>query len=57
MNGKGSDTCSLHGRCVFINMWERAARALSDVYDQTSFQNLVDDHEKMQKAETVSYSI
>jgi Rrf2 family protein len=57
MNDQSTDECSLHGKCVFIGMWERAAQALSDVYDQTSFQNLVDEDEKMQKAETVSYSI
>jgi len=57
MNEPSTDKCSLQGRCVFIGMWERAAQALSDVYDRTNFQNLVDEDEKMRKAETVSYSI
>ena len=49
--------CSLHGKCVFIGLWTRAAQAVSDVYDSTSFQDLVDDETKMHNAASVTYSI
>jgi Rrf2 family cysteine metabolism transcriptional repressor len=57
LNDKSGDRCTLYGNCVFIGMWERAARAISEVYDRTSFQNLVDDDAKIQKADALSYSI
>jgi Rrf2 family cysteine metabolism transcriptional repressor len=57
MTDKSTGKCSLHGNCVFIGMWKRAARALSEVYDRTSFQNLVDDDETTQQANSISYSI
>jgi Rrf2 family protein len=57
MTGKAPGVCSLHGNCVFIGMWQRVAKALSDVYDQTSFQDLVEDEKKMRKAASLTYSI
>jgi len=35
----------------------RAAKAMSDVYDGTSFQDLVDDYTRMQNSTSFSYSI
>jgi DNA-binding IscR family transcriptional regulator len=49
--------CSLKSRCVFLGMWRRATKALSDVYDQTSFQDLVEDETRIQRQDTNSYSI
>jgi Rrf2 family transcriptional regulator, cysteine metabolism repressor len=49
--------CSLHGRCVFTGMWQRAARAMSDVYDHISFQDLVDDDKRSEKTALFAYSI
>jgi Rrf2 family transcriptional regulator, cysteine metabolism repressor len=49
--------CALLGNCVFIGMWRRAAKAVSDVYDLTSFQDLVNDHLGMQPATSFAYSI
>jgi Rrf2 family transcriptional regulator, cysteine metabolism repressor len=57
MTGKTTRGCALHGNCVFIGMWKRAAKALSDVYDTTSFQDLVDDHAGMQSSASLTYSI
>ncbi len=33
--------CPLSGNCIFFPMWERARAALSDVFDDTTFANLV----------------
>ncbi len=49
--------CILYGNCVFMGMWRRVAKAVSDVYDQTSFQDLVDDATKMRSTESLTYSI
>ncbi len=57
MTDKNAGGCSLHGKCVFIGMWERVAKAVSDVYDHTSFQDLVDDETKMRASASLTYSI
>jgi Rrf2 family cysteine metabolism transcriptional repressor len=51
------ERCSIHPHCVFTGMWERAAKAMSDVYDCTSFQDLVEDDVQMRKTAPYSYSI
>lgn len=33
--------CSFYGKCVFLPMWEKVQKAISDVYDNTTFQDLV----------------
>lgn len=35
--------CPLTGKCIFINLWEEAKRAVEQVYDRKSLQNLVDE--------------
>lgn len=57
MTDRGARLCSLHGKCVFLGMWTRAAQAVSDVYDRTSFQDLVDDETRMCNAASLTYSI
>lgn len=44
------DTCPLYGDCVFLPMWEQVREAMSSVYDNTTFQDLVD--QEMHKADT-----
>ena len=56
-SSKAAAECSLHGRCVFTGMWQRAAKAMSDVYDRTSFQDLVDDQARMEKTDLFAYCI
>lgn len=57
LTDKNTEKCSLQGNCVFIGMWERAAKAVSEVYGQTSLQDLVEEDMKMQEAAGISYSI
>jgi Rrf2 family cysteine metabolism transcriptional repressor len=54
---KNAGKCVLHGTCVFVGMWKRAAEAVSGVYGQTSFQNLVDEEIRMREANSLTYSI
>jgi Rrf2 family protein len=35
-------SCPFDGRCAFSSMWTRVKQAAFDIYDQTSFQNLID---------------
>jgi len=36
--------CSMQGGCVFKSLWMRAKDAMSEIFDSTTFQNLVDQH-------------
>jgi DNA-binding IscR family transcriptional regulator len=38
---RAESDCPLRGECVFLPMWEEAKRALSKVYDNTTFVDLV----------------
>ena len=38
----GESDCPLHGNCAFMGMWTRAHDAVSEIYDQTTFQDLID---------------
>ena len=57
MTDRNTEKCSLIGNCVFWKMWDRAAKAVSEVYDRTTFQHLVEEEIKKQKAASVTYSI
>ena len=57
MTDKDGAQCSLHGACVFMGMWRRVAKASSDVYDRTTFQNLIDEERTLHQSASLSYSI
>jgi len=51
------NSCPLYGDCAFLPMWEKVKKAVSDVYDNTTFRDLVD-QEKQKVGEYVPvYSI
>lgn len=35
--------CQLYGKCAFYRLWKDAYQAISDVYDKTSFADLIED--------------
>lgn len=41
--GDPSDRCPLRGSCVFMPMWKKAQRAIAEVYDNTTFRDLLDE--------------
>jgi Rrf2 family protein len=51
------DRCSLYGECVFLPMWEKVRLAISQVYDNTTFQDLVDQAERKSGKVAPSYAI
>ena len=49
--------CPLHGNCAFMNMWSRARDAVAEVYDQTSFQDLIEEEAAATEKYVASYCI
>lgn len=41
-DGSTTKECDLYGNCVFLSMWEEAREAILKVYQDTSFQKLLD---------------
>ncbi len=56
MAGGGRD-CPLRTGCVLLPLWERAHRAMMQVYDDTSFQDLVEQERATVAAEVLDYVI
>ncbi|MBM4042845.1 MAG: Rrf2 family transcriptional regulator [Planctomycetes bacterium] len=55
--GSSKSDCRLYGECVFLPMWERVRAAISGVYDQTTFQSLVEMDALRTEEHALSYSI
>ena len=55
--GSSADQCPLYNACAFLPMWERAREALTEVYDSTSFQDLVELERLQQKQGVPDYCI
>jgi len=55
--GSSRTECPLYGGCVFLPMWERVRSAVSGVYDQTTFQNLVEMEARRAEEVVPSYAI
>ncbi len=53
---KESD-CPLRGNCAFMSMWSRARDAVAEVYDQTSFQDLIEEEAAAAERYVASYCI
>ncbi len=49
--------CPLYAGCVFVDMWERAQRAVSQVYDGTTFADLVEQSQKKDAEYVPCYAI
>ena len=56
VSGEATHDCPLHGRCSFMGMWTRARDAMSSVYDQTTFADLIEQEQSAQAC-SHSYSI
>jgi Rrf2 family transcriptional regulator, cysteine metabolism repressor len=35
--------CQLKNRCIFMSVWQKAQKAMEEVYDNTTLQDLIDD--------------
>ena len=54
--GKETD-CPLYGHCAFIGMWSRACDAATQVYDTTTFKDLIDEEQSASERHVASYCI
>ncbi len=52
-----SNSCPLSGGCVLLPMWEEVQKAISHVYDGTTFQTLVDEDKRMRSRYVPDYAI
>jgi len=57
MGEGGAEQCPLYGRCVLLPMWRKASGAMAEVYDRTTFQELVQDEKRKSREYVASYSI
>ncbi len=57
-SGDGPEgTCPLLSNCVFLPMWLKVQKAISNVYDQTTFQDFLDDEKQRAERHVLGYSI
>ena len=57
VSGDPKEHCSLHADCVFLPMWKEAYAAMANVYDKTTFQELVERKQRMRSQYVPCYSI
>ena len=51
------DKCPLYGDCAFLPMWKKVGEAISGVYDNTTFQDLVDQEKQKNEKRAPQYFI
>jgi Rrf2 family cysteine metabolism transcriptional repressor len=47
---ESEQTCPFFGRCAFSPLWARARQALFKIYDETTFQDLLENENRASKA-------
>ena len=52
-----ADQSSLHPRGVLVAMWEKAHQAMMDVYDGTTFKDLIEREQAAREHEAFNYTI
>ena len=57
MVGESEQNCPLYGDCVFLPMWERVRKAISGVYDTTTFQDLLEEERRRSEEYVPGYVI
>jgi len=53
----GGRNCPLEGNCSFVNLWRRAGKAIHEVYDETSFQDLLQEQSGLEGMSVADYCI
>jgi Rrf2 family protein len=49
--------CPLYGDCAFLGLWGKVQKAISDVYDHTTFHDLLEEEKKRKQKYVDSYMI
>lgn len=55
--GEGNTACPLQNGCSLIRLWDRAKAAMEDVYDNTTFHDLVEEEIKMNRSRPIDFTI
>jgi len=53
----GNRNCPLAGHCSFVNLWNRAGNAIHEVYNETSFQDLLEEQSSLEGMTVADYCI
>ncbi|NIA16270.1 MAG: Rrf2 family transcriptional regulator [Nitrospiraceae bacterium] len=53
----GAETCPLHGACAFMSLWQQAREAVSEVYDNTTFADLIVREQASSELYVLDYNI
>ena len=57
VSGNEEKDCPLYGSCAFLSTWKRAADAVAKVYDETTFENLINEERTATEKYVASYCI
>lgn len=57
VEGKTPGQCGIHEHCVFAGLYQHAQKALADVYDSSTFQDLVEREKRMSREYVSQYMI
>jgi len=57
LSGNQNTGCPLYGSCAFLSTWKRAADAMAQVYDQTTFEDLINEERAASEKYVASYCI
>ncbi len=57
VNASPLEKCPLRGECVFYPMWDRVKIAVTEIYDSTTFQDLVEEERRKTETYVPQYSI
>lgn len=56
--GEGPNaTCPLQANCSLVRLWDRAKAAVENVYDNTTFHDLVEEDLKMNRSRPIDFTI
>lgn len=53
----GNRNCPLVGHCSFVSLWTRAGSAIREVYDHTSFQDILEEQPGLEGMTVADYCI
>jgi len=53
----GNRGCPLAGHCSFVGLWQRARNAIRDVYQETTFQDLLEEQSSLEGMTVADYCI
>jgi Rrf2 family cysteine metabolism transcriptional repressor len=56
-DGSGGRECALRAGCVLLPVWKRAQDAMTAVYDETTFEDLVEEERAARGCEVLDYAI